>query len=35
VPMALAMVTFCDQHPSSRWLADLLGKPAPTRTGKS
>jgi predicted PurR-regulated permease PerM len=35
VPMALAIVTFCDQHPSSRWLADLLGKPAPTRTGKS
>jgi len=31
VPIALAIVTFCDQHPSSRWLADLLGKPAPTR----
>ena len=28
VPMALAILTFCDQHPSSRWLADLLGEPA-------
>jgi predicted PurR-regulated permease PerM len=25
VPITLAIVTFCDQHPSSRWLADLLG----------
>jgi AI-2 transport protein TqsA len=25
VPIALAILTFCDQHPSSRWLADLLG----------
>jgi AI-2 transport protein TqsA len=24
----------CDQHPSSRWLADLLGGPANTKTGK-
>jgi AI-2 transport protein TqsA len=28
VPIALAILTFCDQHPSSRWLADLLGQPA-------
>jgi predicted PurR-regulated permease PerM len=35
VPMAIAIVTFCDQHPSSRWLAHLLGKPVTTRTGKS
>jgi predicted PurR-regulated permease PerM len=28
VPITLAIVTFCEQHPSSRWLADLLGKPA-------
>lgn len=28
VPIALAVLTFCDQHPSSRWLADLLGQPA-------
>jgi AI-2 transport protein TqsA len=27
VPIALAIVTFCDQHPSSRWLAILLGGP--------
>ena len=25
VPIALAILTFCEQHPSSRWLADLLG----------
>jgi len=35
VPMALAAVTFCDQHPSSRWAAELLGKPAPARSRKS
>ncbi len=27
VPIALAILTFCDQHPSTRWLADLLGGP--------
>jgi AI-2 transport protein TqsA len=27
VPIALAILTFCDQHPSSRWIADLLGGP--------
>lgn len=27
VPITLAMLTFCDQHPSSRWVADLLGGP--------
>lgn len=31
VPIALAVVTLCDQHPSSRWLADVLGKPAQAR----
>ena len=25
VPIALAILTFCAQHPSSRWIADLLG----------
>lgn len=25
VPIALATLSFCDQHPSSRWVADLLG----------
>jgi len=35
VPMALAALTFCDQHPSSRWVADLLGKPLPARSPES
>jgi AI-2 transport protein TqsA len=30
VPIALAILTFCDQHPSSRWLANLLGRPVQT-----
>ena len=25
VPIVIAILTFCDQHPSSRWIADLLG----------
>jgi AI-2 transport protein TqsA len=25
VPITIAMLTFCAQHPSSRWLSDLLG----------
>jgi predicted PurR-regulated permease PerM len=25
VPITLAILTFCQQHPASRWLADLLG----------
>jgi len=27
VPIALAILAFCDQHPSSRWVADLFGEP--------
>ena len=27
VPIAIAIVTFCSYHPSSRWIADLLGGP--------
>ena len=27
VPIALAILSFCSQHPSSRWVADLLGGP--------
>lgn len=27
VPIAIAVLTFCALHPSSRWLADLLGAP--------
>ena len=30
VPITIAIVTFCAQHPSSRWLADLLGAPVYT-----
>jgi AI-2 transport protein TqsA len=30
VPIALAILTFCQQHPASRWLADLLGGPVQT-----
>ncbi|HEY2529377.1 MAG TPA: AI-2E family transporter [Xanthobacteraceae bacterium] len=32
VPITLAMLTLCDQHPSSRWVADLLGGPAQSAT---
>ena len=28
VPIVLAILAFCEQHPCSRWLADLLGGPA-------
>jgi AI-2 transport protein TqsA len=28
VPIVLAIFAFCEQHRSSRWLADLLGGPA-------
>jgi predicted PurR-regulated permease PerM len=27
VPITIALLTFCAQHPSSRWLAELLGGP--------
>jgi predicted PurR-regulated permease PerM len=27
VPITIALLTFCAQHPSSRWLTDLLGSP--------
>jgi AI-2 transport protein TqsA len=27
VPIAIAVITFCGYHPSSRWVADLLGGP--------
>ncbi|HVY41560.1 MAG TPA: AI-2E family transporter [Hyphomicrobiaceae bacterium] len=27
VPITIAMLTFCAQHPSSRWVSDLLGAP--------
>ena len=34
VPIAIAILTFCSYHPSSRWVADLLGGPAQRKTGK-
>src|SRR3981081_169799 len=34
VPIARAILTFCDQHSSSRWLADLLGGSTLTKTSK-
>ncbi|WP_244608149.1 AI-2E family transporter [Bradyrhizobium algeriense] len=34
VPIALAILTFCAAHPSSRWIADLLGGPDPAKPGK-
>ena len=27
VPMTIAILTYCDQHPRTRWLAELLGAP--------
>jgi AI-2 transport protein TqsA len=33
VPIALAMLSFCRQHPSSRWIADLLEGPKKPNTG--
>ncbi len=32
VPITIALLTFCAQHPSSRWLADLLGSPDKVQT---
>jgi len=31
VPIAIAIITFCSHHPSSRWVADLLGGPREAR----
>ena len=31
VPIVIAILTFCSFYPSSRWLADLLGGPAPEK----
>ena len=35
VPMVLAILAFCEQHPSSRWVADLLGNPRQARAPKA
>jgi AI-2 transport protein TqsA len=34
VPIALAILAFCNQHSSSRWLADLLGGPKQPQVAK-
>jgi AI-2 transport protein TqsA len=31
VPITLAILSFCAQHPSSRWIADLFGGPKPPK----
>ena len=35
VPIAIAVVTFCSYHPSSRWIADLLGGPVEGKQAES
>jgi len=35
VPITLAALTFCNQHPSSRWVADLLGRREQKPTAKA
>jgi predicted PurR-regulated permease PerM len=37
VPITIALITFCALHPSSRWLAELIGAPEknPPATGSS
>jgi AI-2 transport protein TqsA len=32
VPIVIAVLTLCEQHPSSRWIADLLGGPSAKQT---
>ncbi len=34
VPIAIAALTFCGHHSSTRWIADLLGGPAPANLSK-
>jgi predicted PurR-regulated permease PerM len=34
VPITIALLTFCAQHPSSRWVADLLGGPGEVPAAK-
>jgi len=31
VPIMIAVLTFCELHPSSRWIAELLGAPQPDK----
>jgi AI-2 transport protein TqsA len=34
VPIVIAILTFCDQHPSSRWIAELLGGPEESKESR-
>jgi AI-2 transport protein TqsA len=34
VPIAIAVLTFCGHYPSTRWIAELLGGPAPANLSK-
>jgi hypothetical protein len=34
-PIVIAIVTFCAYHPSSRWIADLLGGPVEGKQSES
>jgi len=34
VPIAIAALTFCGHYPSTRWIAELLGGPAPANLSK-
>jgi AI-2 transport protein TqsA len=34
VPIVLAVLAFCAEHPSSRWIADLFGGPVETPPNK-
>ena len=35
VPIGLAILSFCAQHPTSRWVADLFGGPAEVKPGRA
>jgi len=35
VPITLAILTFCAEHPSTRWIAELLGGPAGRKPAQS
>jgi AI-2 transport protein TqsA len=34
VPITIAIVTMCEQHPGTRWVADILGASPPKRGGE-
>ncbi len=34
VPIVIALLTFCEHHPPTRWISDLLGGPAPEKTAR-